>query len=147
MLIIIDIQEYYLDEFRKQQNKFNKMIAGLRKRIQQARRIDELVVNLTCFDDGVTIPEILKLIADYPNKVFLGKGNYDGSTSLKGLFEIKGIRPKSIELCGVFKDVCVLETWKGLKKLGYNVSSINANLTLATSSNWRKIEKYPEGYI
>lgn len=147
MLVIIDIQEFYIDEFRKQQKSFNKMIAGIRNRVGQARQNEELVINLTRFEDGFTLPEIVELIKSCNKGFFLGKDEEDGSTSLHCFCKRKNIKPKSIELCGIFQDICVLETWKGLKRLGYKVLSVNKCLTLATSTNWRKTDKYPDGYL
>lgn len=123
------------------------MIAGLEKRIEEARTCQEIVVNLTHFQDGFTMPEVIQLIKSCNNSFFLGKEKEDGSGSIHCLCKRKKIKPETIELSGIFKDVCVLETWKGLKRLNYNVLPVNEKLVMPTSSNWRNIKTYPEGYL
>jgi len=147
VLVIIDIQEYYLREFEKQKQIFNRFIETLEKRIQQAKKEEEIVINLTCFLDGFTLPEVLQLLGNYKRRFFLGKEEMDGSDSIHGFFERKKLSPEKIELCGAFRDVCVLETWKGLKKLNYNLVPIKKDLSIPTTTNWRKITTYPEGYL
>ncbi len=123
------------------------MIAGISKRIQQEK--EELVINLTHFQDGPTLPEVTELINSTNNNYHLYKDSEDGSSSLQAFFKRKYIRVKEIEieLCGCFRDVCILETWKGLRRLNYLVTPIKKNLTVATTTNWRKLKGYPKGYI
>lgn len=147
MLVIIDIQEYYISEFQKQSKSYDMMIAGLQERVRMARETKEVVINLTHFLDGFTMPEVIELVKTCNPSFFLGKEEEDGSSSIHTFCQNKKINPGRIELCGVFRDVCVLETWKGLKRFGYCVLPVNEGLTLATSLNWRKIEKYPDGYL
>ena len=147
MLVVIDIQEYYLREFEKQKQMFNRFIETLEKRIQQAKKEEEIVINLTCFLDGFTLPEVLQLLENYKHRFFLGKEEMDGSNSLHEFFQRKKLSPKKIELCGAFRDICVLETWKGLKKLNYNLVPVKKDLSIPTSTNWKKIITYPKGYL
>lgn len=123
------------------------MIAGLEKRIQQARESKELVVNLSYFGDGFTLPEVIELIKTSNQSFFLGKEKEDGSNSIHCFCKRKKIHPEKIELCGAFLDVCILETWKGLKLLEYNVLPVNTDLAIATGNNWRNIKRYPDGYL
>jgi nicotinamidase-related amidase len=126
LLVIIDIQECYIDEFQKQKENYERMIAGLRKRVQQARDCREVVISLTHFRYGYTLPEIVELI---------------------NLTENSYLKVSKIELCGCFRDVCVLETWKGLKRFDYLVTPVKKSLTIATTSNWKELKEYPTGYI
>jgi hypothetical protein len=123
------------------------MIAGLRKRIQQAIKKEEIVINLTCFEDGFTLPEVLELIKPSNRSYFLGKRIFDGSMSIHSFIKREKISPENIELCGCFRNVCILETWKGLRKLNYSVLPINKNITLKTTLDWRGECTYPEGYL
>lgn len=147
MLVIIDVQEYYIDEFQRQKKNFEEMIVGLAERVRLARECCEPVINLTHFGDGFTLPEVIELVKSVKRRFFLGKEQEDGSQSVHCLCQRKNINPGRIELCGAFRDVCVLETWKGLKRLEYNVTPVKNKLTIATGSNWRNIQKYPDGYL
>lgn len=147
MLVLVDIQEYYIDEFQRQKKNFEDMIVGLEERVSLAREYGEVVVNLTNFDDGFTLPEVIRLVTSVNPHFFLGKEQEDGSESIHCLCKRRNLKPSKIELCGAFRDVCVLETWKGLKHLNYNVVPIKRKLTIATGSNWRNIKEYPKGYL
>ncbi len=146
MLVVIDIQECYIREFQRQKKKFNTMMAGLSNRIQQARDNEELVINLTHFEDGFTLPEVIELVKSCKGSFFLGKEEMDGSAALHYSYQRKEIKPDYIELSGVFRNVCVLKTWKGLKNLGYNVLQVDKELTMSTSSTLNE-NMYPNGYL
>jgi hypothetical protein len=146
VLVIIDIQDCYLDdEFEKQRKKLDEMLVQIRRRIGWARVLDEPVVNLINFRDGQTLPKIAELISSCKNNYSVNKEYYDGSESLDYEIHRRGIPHNQIELCGVFRDVCVLKTWKGLKALNYNVSPVSVSLTMRTSTPWPS--EYPFGYI
>jgi len=147
MLVVIDLQEYYLPEFQEDQERFDKLIGKLSARIRQAKEEEEIIVNLTCFEDGCTLPQVLEMGEGYKHRHFLAKCDFDGSSSLHGFISRKELLPEKIELCGAFMDVCVLDTWKGLRKLGYDVAPVDESLTICTPSNWREIKGYPKGYL
>jgi len=147
MLVIIDLQDYYMPQFEKQRDKFSLLLEKLSNRIKKAKGRKETVINLTYREDGFTIPEVLEMGKGYGCRHFLLKQKFDGSEELHRFICEESQECKEIELCGAFEDVCVLDTWNGLRKLGYNVLPVEEDLTIATLDNWRKIKKYPDGYL
>ncbi len=146
MLILIDIQEHYLTEFRRQQKNFERMIQAITGRIVRARKNQEPIINQTCFDDGCTLEEILDLIRGYEGTSFLGKEKWDGSHALHEFFCRKELDTSELELVGAFSNVCIRETWIGLKRLGYNLRPINDEMVLRTTRRTEEQEEYPEGF-
>jgi len=145
MLVIIDLQEYYESEFRKQKKKFKRMLSHILKRIDQAEKNEEPIINLTHVYDGFTIYEVVEELKNKDNVHFLEKEGFDGSASVHFYSKRRKLNTNSIELCGAFYDCCVLKTWQGLKDREYNVQPVNPSLTIRTSKQ-RKI-KYPNGYF
>ena len=147
MLVIVDLQEQYLRQFLKREPEWEKFLVKLDKRVFKAKDSMEVIINLTCQIDGMTIPAVLEMINDYPLKYGIDKADFDGSEEIIRFIDRKKMPFKSIELCGAFKDICVLDTWKGLKLKGYSVLPVQEDLVIETLSNWREIHAYPEGYI
>jgi nicotinamidase-related amidase len=147
MLAIIDMQEVYNDYFFEQGTKKYDIIKNIKKRILFARQKKEWILNLSFDLDGQIISDIKYSLKNYNNKAFLLKKEFDGSTVIHKYIKKQNIIPNKIELCGVFKDVCVLETWKGLKAKGYIVTPVKDNLVISTETNWRNIKEYPIGYL
>lgn len=143
MLVIIDLQEFYLPYLYKQETQFKSLLENLEKRIDRSKRECETIVNLTCDMEGITIPEVLEMISGYKKTFFLYKKGFDGSTQLHDF--LQG-RKEEIELAGIFMDVCLLQTWKSLKKMGYKVLPVSKDLTIKTRDNWRKVKSFPKGY-
>ncbi len=144
MLVIIDIQEYYDKDFRDQKEKFEEMMTRIRKRIILAKETNEIIINLTHFRDGSTKRKLQDLLSGYSNAFNISKNQEDGSRFICRFIKDRKLSPRFIELCGIFRNVCVLETWKGLKELGLPVTSVDEDLTLTT--DWLKIKEYPEGF-
>lgn len=146
MLVVIDLQEAYLDTFCKEKNEFRRLLRYLKKRIREAKESKEIIINLTHFEDGCTIPEVLEMYKNYKYLHFLGKDGYNGAECLSCFLERKKIQNEEIYLSGAFLDICILDTWKGLRKLGYRVMPVDDRLAMATTNNWRKLKKYPKKY-
>lgn len=147
MLVLIDLQESYLEDFLHNRGRWGKFLKNLRERVRQAKESKETIVNVTSERDGLTVPCIYRMFKNYPLRYGIDKLDFDGSLELQSLISEKNIQTKNIELCGAFRDVCVLETWKGLKKKGLPVLPIEKSLTLPTTDNWRGINAYPKGYF
>ena len=145
MLVIVDLQDCYIREFRQQRESIKRLLDLLRIRVAEARKNGEEIINLICPMDGPPVPEIEEMLGpDYTN---LGKECYDGSEDIHRYIQRHHISPHEIELCGVFANVCVLHTWKGLKKFGYNVLPVKRTMTLFTYTTKEKVDTYPEGYL
>jgi nicotinamidase-related amidase len=147
MLVIIDLQDYYLDEFMEQRERYDSLIEKLQVRVKEAMLKREPIINMTCWHDGCTLPEVSEMIRGYAYKRHVGKTEFDGSQELHHILKMGSLDTSEIELCGAFKDVCVLDTWKGLKGLGYNVLPVDDDLVIPTPKNWRGISVYPDGYL
>lgn len=146
MLVVIDLQDHYIKEFLKQETHWDHLLVRLQERIVEAAKSKELIINLTCWEDGCTVPEVLSILKAYKRLVYLQKEDFDGSKELKLFIETKNLQDEPIELCGAFKDVCVLETWKGLKRSGYKIQPVDPSLVIETNNNWRQIGSFPKNY-
>lgn len=144
MLVVVDLQDCYTKEYSQQRVRFSRLLERLRERVKLAKIEGELVINLLCFCDGDPIPEAEEILSEVPR---VGKDGYDGSKDLHRYFKMNKIEPSAIELCGIFANVCVLQTWQGLKELGYEVLPVDREMTLFTPTAKKKVTKYPEGYL
>jgi nicotinamidase-related amidase len=147
MLVIVDMQEDYSNYFRPSKKRNMKVLRNIQQRIIFARQHREIIINLLYNLEGPTLYQIKKMLKGYPNKVSLTKNQFDGSSPIIRYIKKRKLSPQKIDLCGVFEDVCVLETWRSLKEKGYPVSVVNKDLTFPTDNNWRGVEKYPIGFL
>jgi hypothetical protein len=147
MLVITDLQELYLKEFLEKEAEWDLFLSRLESRVKKSIDSFEVIVNLTTELEGITIPAVLEMFNNYPLKFGVNKKDFDGSTELSEFIERKQFSPGNIELCGAYKDVCILETWKGLKSKGFKVLPVQEDLVIETSDNWREINVYPEGFL
>lgn len=147
MLVIIDLQEQYFKDFLKKEEEWEAFLERLNHRVQDAKESMEVVINMTSQMDGMTIPAVLEMFRDYPLRFGVCKDDFDGSKEIEDFIKRKKIPYKNIELCGAHKDVCVLDTWKGLKEKNLPVLPVREDLVIETLDNWRRIDVYPEGYL
>jgi nicotinamidase-related amidase len=147
MLVLIDLQDYYLPNFYAQEEIFESLLENLDQRLSEAKQRGEIVINLICQTDGVTIPQVLEMLKKHGEHRIICKDEFDGSEELDYFLKRNNLQDENIELVGAFRDVCVLDTWRGLKSLGYKVLPVKESLTIPTQDNWRKIERFPDGYI
>lgn len=146
MFVIVDLQDYYIPDLAAREPEWSLLLGNLKSRISTAKKRREPIVSLNSTHEGCTIPEVLEMLKGYPHRINALKDDFDGALELVDIIEHHNLYEEPIELCGIFRDVCVLETWKHLKDLGFNVLPIQRNLSLPTLDNWRRIAKYPEGF-
>jgi nicotinamidase-related amidase len=129
MLAIIDLQEIYRTDLELQKSQFQIFLQHLKSRVSQAYQVRELVICVANEHDGRLIPEVRKLLRR-EDRIPLQKDDFDGSTEIDSYIKrVLFYKPK-IELCGLFANICVLRTFKGLKNLGYEVIPCNKNLLI-----------------
>jgi len=146
MLVVIDLQEYYLFDLRRHGDRFQRMLQAVVARIGQAWKKGESVVSLTCPYDGAVLPAVAAALRR-AGAAYVNKEEFDGSPELLDYLGPSYHR-LSLELGGIYEDVCVLETWKGLRRSKATVQSVDPRLTLPTLDNWRGVQgAYPPGYI
>lgn len=114
-LLIVDMQS----GFSAAHNK--RTIAACQKLILKAKKDKALIIVLEYNGHGHTLPQLVELIEDYPNRHFLVKTQDDGSFDVHNFLTAKGIRIMGINVCGVNSDACVQFTSETLAEMGYNV--------------------------
>jgi len=102
-LIIIDVQATY-------QPFSTEFKDNLKQLIDQAKKDNVFIVNLTFASMGRTHPIVLKSIRDYPHKIHRTKRTFNGAHLIPDL------PVKEFKLCGLYYDHCVFETAEGLKQ-------------------------------
>ena len=147
MLVIVDLQEDYRDEFNRQRLTFKRTLQHLRQRILVAVENKEIILRLNNEQDGSLIKEIKELAPGYSLSYNLYKSTWDGSNQIFRFIKRNQLATSKIELAGAFVNVCVLKTWQGLKNRGLKVLPINKNLVLHAPGAKECIEEYPEGYL
>lgn len=144
MLVIVDMQDGYWEEFRKQMPIFEKALFRITRRIATAQARGEDTLVLSTPDDGLTLPEIWRVIPPR-GRTIVHKDHFDGADALLRNIQ-HSLIPDPIELVGAFRDVCVLETWKGLRRKEAYVLPVNPDLTIETTTRWKN-KRYPSGYL
>jgi hypothetical protein len=142
--VVVDLQECYESEFLQQKNQFKKMLETIEEKVALTKERKEPVVSIICPPDGPPIPGLDKILGRVPT---IYKDGYDGSTEIDGYIKRKNLSPNLVELCGVFANVCVLSTWIGLKKLGYNLRPVDPRAVLFVPTSKTRVASYPEGYL
>ena len=110
-LIIVDMQQVYLDFFTKRIQ--NRLIKNILAEIPNYKR----VILLEMDGEGDTIEPIKNKV---PNSPVVYKYDMNGGKELDDFFQDNNIVPKGIYVCGIFREQCVSETSYGLRRVGYN---------------------------
>jgi nicotinamidase-related amidase len=148
VLVIIDMQECYRDEMQAQHQKFDRFLKKLERKFANLREKQQPVVNLISPWEGNTFYEILHIIGEYNRTYYCHKDKFDGSAEILEECRRRKAKPKQVELCGLYTDVCVLDTWLGLKERDVNVLPVDPTMTFKSSFRvWRKVEKFPDGFL
>jgi nicotinamidase-related amidase len=129
VLLLIDVQKYYVSEHHRSLVYINKVIAQY-----SWRRFP--IFNLT-YDDpfGSSIVESIKRrLEEAPNVWHFSKDQTNGSKETESVLLLKGLIPgkSKIEVCGFYTNLCVLQTVSSLTKSGHRVAVHGAG-TMATS--------------
>ena len=143
--MVVDLQECYESEFAQQKNQFKKMLETIEEKVALAREGKEPIVNIICPPDGPPIPGLDKLLGCEVPTIY--KNSHDGSKEIDRFVKRKNLCPNTVELCGVFANVCVLRTWIGLKKLGYKLEPVDTRAVLFVPTSRTRVASYPEGYL
>jgi hypothetical protein len=137
------MQEGYWSIFQQQLPVFERTQANIIHRVREARIRGEQVLTLATEGDGLILPEIWRAVAA-KDKAIAHKTRFDGTDVI--MDHIDPRQPGPIELVGAFRDVCVLETWKGLRRREAYVLPVSPDLTLETLDRWKN-KHYPRGYL
>lgn len=142
VLLLIDVQKYYVSEHHRSLAYIGKMIAQYSK-----RRFP--IFNLT-YDDpfGSSVVESVKRgLEGAPNVWHFSKDQTNGAKETQSVLLLKGLIPgkSKIEVCGFYTNLCVLQTVSSLTKSGYRVGVHGAG-TMATtpyaySSSMKRMKK------
>lgn len=140
MLILIDLQNYYLLDIPLRQRK--ELISNICLRVKEAIHKGEEIINVRGIIEGPLSKEIDRVLP--PSAHRIGKDQFDGSSIIINYCKKNYIPLEEVELCGVYAQICVLQTWLGLKRNGIKVRPVKKLLTYFHPN--REVE-LPEGYL
>ena len=116
-LVIVDMQKYFLERGGTVNAEVIDVVV---RRLREAKKRGEVVFSVTYDGAGENCEKVSDELRGYFNVVRVRKGQDDGAGRIKLAMIKRGVKVTKFSLVGVNLGYCVLETCKGLRKLGYD---------------------------
>ncbi len=115
-LVIIDVQP----KFDGSRNE--RMLRGVKAEVIKAKDLNNPIIVVEYKDWGPTCPSIRKVIGDYWRACTITKLKTGGAKEVNSVLR-NMLDGHNIRICGIYTDVCVLATVRGLNR-SKNINSI-----------------------
>ena len=124
-----------------------KTIRECRRLIHKAKKDNNIIIVLEYEDYNTTLPQLTKLLINYPQAYYVTKSIDNGSKDVSNLIWKRGLKITDITVCGVNSDACVKETSASLAEMGYTINIVkkacNTDCTYFAKEIWKAYPTHP----
>lgn len=127
-LVVIDVQDVFLNNLHNKEVYIDHVCDV----VEKAKAQERLVMLVQYQGEGPTNIRVRKALAGYPHRTTVYKKHNGGAVEILNRLERLQPGTKSLTICGINLDCCVLETVQGLVWRGYICRIVRE----ATCNSW-----------